>query len=309
MLDYFFEASIAILLVLLAFMEIKGLNDRWILFFSALLFFQGISIMLLPLKYLPWYFGILLISISGFIAVKRYTKPIDYVQGRNLSSKIVSRLPKTYFPLVGFFLLILVVLFSYRYTRKDFGDLDMLVSLIAVYIIFFNFIPNQYELERDFTLMFFMFLVILYVVPSLIIGYIDKFPESSAFSGSLNNKVMHYLLVRPLENGLCYISVWVARQCSGIYSVIIFISGYISYMLTRSSDFGKPVFLYMLLGILIAYFANILRMLIVVLSGYYWGEDALIWTHENAGWLIFLSWVFLFWFLLDYVLDNNTKIY
>ncbi len=43
------------------------------------------------------------------------------------------------------------------------------------------------------------------------------------------------------------------------------------------------------LGIARTYLANIIRMAIIVIVGYYYGMDALLWTHANMGWLIFLG--------------------
>ena len=51
-------------------------------------------------------------------------------------------------------------------------------------------------------------------------------------------------------------------------------------------------------GILAAYLANLLRMFIIVMVGHYRGSDALMWAHANAGWLIYMAWIALFWWLL-----------
>jgi len=39
-------------------------------------------------------------------------------------------------------------------------------------------------------------------------------------------------------------------------------------------------------------------MVIIGIVGYYRGIEALLWAHENVGWMIFLSWSAIFWYLL-----------
>jgi predicted RNA-binding Zn-ribbon protein involved in translation (DUF1610 family) len=39
-------------------------------------------------------------------------------------------------------------------------------------------------------------------------------------------------------------------------------------------------------------------MVIIVEAGVNWGKDAMLATHENAGTLIFLGWIAIFWYLM-----------
>jgi hypothetical protein len=57
------------------------------------------------------------------------------------------------------------------------------------------------------------------------------------------------------------------------------------------------------LGFLASYVANLLRMVIIVLVGYYTDSaqsdlQNLLLAHSYAGWIIFLGWLALFWGLL-----------
>ena len=137
------------------------------------------------------------------------------------------------------------------------------------------------------------------------------------------------LLVRPLEKLLSILgyNVWsnetrlffedlnsgtvnsviVAVECSGIYSMLIFICAFISYILITHNLFDRSVLLLLFLGIQMAYFANIFRMVVIVIVGHYFGVDALKWVHLNGGWLIFLTWIFIFWYILDKLLPQNIK--
>jgi exosortase/archaeosortase family protein len=50
------------------------------------------------------------------------------------------------------------------------------------------------------------------------------------------------------------------------------------------------------LGLLIAYLGNLFRMIVIGVIGYHYGIDALLWAHNNVGWMVFLSWSSVFWY-------------
>ena len=89
-------------------------------------------------------------------------------------------------------------------------------------------------------------------------------------------------------------SVKIAFECSGLYSTMIFISAFISYNFCLRNRFDFDFYLFLAIGISLAYISNILRMSIIVIVGHYFGVDALTFVHTNLGWLIFIIWIFSF---------------
>ena len=61
---------------------------------------------------------------------------------------------------------------------------------------------------------------------------------------------------------------------------------------------AKILVLVLGVGLLVAYLGNLFRMVVIGIVGYYRGIHALLWAHENVGWIIFLSWSAVFWYLL-----------
>ena len=92
--------------------------------------------------------------------------------------------------------------------------------------------------------------------------------------------------------------VGITEACSGIYTTSIFISAFITYILVEYQQINRRVIFILILGVITSYFANILRMTIITGIGHYYGTDALLAAHANAGWLIFLAWIIPFWFLV-----------
>ena len=68
--------------------------------------------------------------------------------------------------------------------------------------------------------------------------------------------------------------VSIAIMCSGIYSVTVFIAALFSYAITIYSRLDFQILLFLILGIFSSYLANIFRMYLIVLVGYYRGMEA-----------------------------------
>jgi len=193
--------------------------------------------------------------------------------------------------------------------------------LISSCWITYNSVPQKYNYERDFIFLFAHSLFIFFVLPSLLIGfYTDSLGLKS--STIFEEFVVYNFLGKPLASLLSLLgqTVWaqgisiyyvdsttglttaviITTGCSGLNSVLIFLCAYVTFilcMVKKPSIYNTLIFL--LLGLYIAYLANLLRMAIVVLAGHYWGTDALEFTHANIGWLIFTLWFGSFMLLID----------
>ena len=90
-------------------------------------------------------------------------------------------------------------------------------------------------------------------------------------------------------------SVKIGKSCSGLYSVGLFITFYTTFILLEyGGKFDKVALYLFLLGICFAYLANLIRMTLIIIVGHYYGTDALLFVHNNLGWLIFTFWIFIF---------------
>src|SRR5205807_7419955 len=96
------------------------------------------------------------------------------------------------------------------------------------------------------------------------------------------------------------VTVVITTACSGIYSFAIFASAFLAFVLTEYNRLTRRIWLLLALGLISSYVANVLRMVVIVLVGYYADsgqadlQDMLI-AHSYAGWIIFLAWIALFW--------------
>lgn len=227
------------------------------------------------------------------------------------------------FPVYGVGLILAVLTYNHMAGNAlDLRGFDGATIVLGAIFILYHRIPRSWAVERDFALLIFLFVFLLLVAP--IMAYrllMGAGPEegSRAFSSAL--------IVRPLSGVLEFLgiearasgatlefrdihgiwqSVYVAFSCSGMYSTLIFISAFLALILVEYRRYNLKVAVILVLGVTAAYLANMLRMVILVLLGYYNGMGSsddpafgtLMWGHAYLGEIIFISWVVVFWALL-----------
>lgn len=91
----------------------------------------------------------------------------------------------------------------------------------------------------------------------------------------------------------------VGKPCSGIDSFLLFTSLYVLIFILdyRKLDRSKAAFAY-LIGIIGMFLVNTVRILLLFIIGAYVDRDFAIGLfHTNAGWLLFIVYFFVFWFI------------
>ena len=199
---------------------------------------------------------------------------------------------------------------------------DTIVLFAAASLLGYNVVPSRFARERDFVLLFFLCLNAILVLPLLtarllyvdfqqsvdVYSWVALAPETGAVLTLLGISNSLQTVAGSTAPGLTFtpehlgirVTVVITAACSGIYSFGIFASAFVAFVLT---DFELPtrrMWLLLGLGLMTAYGANILRMVLIVLIGYYTDtaqtdlQNMLV-AHSYGGWVIFLGWIALFW--------------
>lgn len=285
---------------------------------AIIVLIEGFSIVLLPHKS-SFIFGIFLVSLALFY--------LTYNLDRNFfsySSELLDN-NKSNFIYVGIFIIFSVLLLNYVILRNDFGQFDLLLSLIGLSWILFDHIPTSFNKERNYIFVFLHVTFSLFFMQNLFFIIIDHLDLIGGWD--FNEFFVHVLLAKPLgiflsilgydvlvdRDTLIYYDttlgytqrVWIADDCSGIYSIFIFISFFISYVIVEYKKLDFYALYFFIIGIFTAYFANIFRMALIVLAGHYRGGEALQWAHINIGWMLFTLWMFIFWAIIINTLGIN----
>jgi exosortase/archaeosortase family protein len=202
---------------------------------------------------------------------------------------------------------------------------DILVLLSAAALLGYGFVPPRYARERDFGLLFFFFLNLILVVPLLgarlatrnvdasvdIYSWTALAPEVSAILSALGVSNSVHAVAGYTAPGLTFtpthfgapVTLVISTACSGIYSFGIFAAAFFAFMVTEFPSLSRRLWVFLGLGFLTSYMANLLRMVIIVLIGYYTDSaqtdlQNMLLAHSYAGWVIFLAWIALFWGVL-----------
>lgn len=201
---------------------------------------------------------------------------------------------------------------------------DIILLSAGLVLMAYNFLPSSIQREKDFALVLALVLLATLVLPLMIARlYYSDFEKSvDVYSWTLlapqTSWILNGLGVRStlLElpgytaPGLLFstvsgapVLVVITTACSGIYSFGIFASGYVALISVEFAKLSRRVALLGMIGILAAYIANILRMVSILLVGFYTDSEStnmqnLLLAHSNAGWLIFLGWLSVFWLVV-----------
>ncbi|HKZ99916.1 MAG TPA: archaeosortase/exosortase family protein [Thermoplasmata archaeon] len=202
---------------------------------------------------------------------------------------------------------------------------DTIVLLAASTLLAYGFVPARYARERDFVLVFFLALNAVLVVPLMlsravyqdfersvdVYSWVALAPQTGFVLSLLGVANTVHPVAGSTAPGLTFVppnlgspvTVVITTACSGIYSFGIFAAAFIAFVMT---DFRRPsrrMWALLGLGFLASYVANVLRMVVIVLVGYYTDTEStalqnLLLAHSYGGWLIFLGWIALFWGVL-----------
>jgi len=303
-----------------------GLTLRWWLAICLILAFVGINLQWLTHIVDARYVGLVLIiaGLAGAIYITRLIelRPKKAREKKEWRDDLAWRLLhwvtfkgklKPWLPVLGIIAIVIDLGWNLGYAHStEFLSQDWTMWALGGVLLVYNFVPNEFGKERDFALIFASIFAITMVLPMgiyrVVTGTVDL-PEwfvyyllAAPTSVIVNltgahsyvvGKTISFDLVHGGTSGLV-----ISTGCAGLDSLFLFISGFIAFMLIENARLTRPITASLIIGVLTAYFANLLRMTIIVLVGVQYGRDAMLATHENAGSIIFLGWIALFWFLM-----------
>ena len=89
----------------------------------------------------------------------------------------------------------------------------------------------------------------------------------------------------------------IVADCTGIWSLGTFTIAVIIVLSSFPQSISKKSILLIGIGYLGTFFANILRIIVISLSGYYFGPSGVIeQVHIHIGWIVFSLWMIIFWY-------------
>lgn len=302
---------------------------------AVILLVQGVSIALLSSHFGPAVGGLsmalgvfILVVFPPRLKLVRHTPADDVAKAREetfgiwLIDLLVRKTGGTYAVVVqGIGIVVGVLLYNkYLSSRPDIGDLDLLSIVLGSLLVAYPFTSKRFRAETCFALFFATFVVIILVIPQAALSFSNSYPGG--------NWYVHYMLAAPFASILNLIGidasayaeivsitfndgtthlVQISAACAGLYSFSIFVSAFFSFVLVLERLPLGVMALVLSLGLLIAYLGNLFRMVVIGVVGFYYGMDALLWAHDNVGWIVFLGWSSAFWYAVVRYADRKTR--
>jgi exosortase/archaeosortase family protein len=299
--------------------------------------FAGLDVMIL-LSHLNRLFGVVLFAIGlgilawGYKGTERSERaPSDNLAGKLIHGATLNGRLMDLMPVAGAAAIVLVAAYNLLRTGGlQLGSNDYVALLLGATMMAYNYLPQKYAAERDFAFLFFAFLFLILVVPTTLYS-LEYGALTEANASATDTPWTEYLLTRPTSGMLSLFGVdnWldpnahniinyvgddgfqqavsIGLSCTGLYSVTIFISAFGAFVAVEYKKFDSRVAALLLVGVVMAWYANVIRMAIIVVVGVHYGPEALTWTHNNAGIFIFMTWILLFWGIMFKVLGVGDE--
>ncbi len=129
--------------------------------------------------------------------------------------------------------------------------------------------------------------IIPYIV-TLTIGLLNLFGIRAVSDGNIISFIS-------LTGSPVYLSI--VSDCTGIWSLGTFTITVLIVLSSFPKSISKKSILIIGIGYLGTFCANIIRILVISLSGYYFGPSGLIeQVHVHIGWIVFSLWLIIFWY-------------
>jgi exosortase/archaeosortase family protein len=90
----------------------------------------------------------------------------------------------------------------------------------------------------------------------------------------------------------------IGYACSGVESITIFLSAVVAYFVAIKEKDIKKIGLYAIIGLVALFIMNILRIIAIILAGYYLGTEEMLFVHYHLGWVMFTLGMAVFWYLV-----------
>jgi len=198
-------------------------------------------------------------------------------------------------------------------THSELGTLDIMTFLLGISLIAYDI--NNEEISRMGKFGAYMsatFIVLFLFFFSLFnylnIGFTHTFDHyfvllPSVFLIQTIGIPIHVIATETVRiRGVEEMSVIIGGPCSGLYSMFLLIALMVAY--TRIERVERSKFLSLLfISVAVAYFANLMRVSVLYIVGFYYGKEVMYTVHVHLGWVIFVIVVAV----LLYVLDRMSK--
>ena len=276
---------------------------------KALLYASSISILLVGLRItISWSYTSRIVGL-GLVCISLIVLYVSYVSGR----KDVAYASQINIKHICLGLLLILIDVSYNlYIGDEFRSLDYgMLGAGSVIILMNSGLLRFLKLEEEMISFSSYFIFIVMLSYSFLFSGLPFILNSTEnvffdFVTGISVKVSAFFLrfinpnVSATWNSINFegYKVNIGYPCSGVESITIFLSAVVAYFIAINEKSIKKMGLYAIIGIIALFFMNILRIMAIILAGYYLGPEEMLFVHYHLGWVIFILGMAVFWYLV-----------
>ena len=278
---------------------------------EALLYALSVSILLIGLRIsLSWSYSSRIVGLC-LVGISLLTLYIGYIKGRKEGGAYHTPQINVKYITMGMLLILIDASYNlyigdeFRYF--DYGMLTAGVFIIAMNLGIFRFLKLE-EWMISFSTYFLFVLMISYGflftgIPFILNSSENAFFDfvtgisvglSAFFLGFINPNIIATWETINFDG----FKVGIGYACSGVESITIFLSAVAAYFIAIKEKNIKKIGLYTIIGVMALFIMNILRIMAIVLAGYYIGIEEMLFVHYHLGWVMFILGMAVFWFLV-----------
>jgi len=213
---------------------------------------------------------------------------------------------------LGIILILIDVSYNIIFSNK-FGSFDRGIILTGIFLVLINLFGQKFLRieERMITFATYFIFITIVTYSTIYTGMEQIFGTSGDdnpfynFFTSLVIKITYPILnlIQPttiFNNTLDFngFTVGIGYACSGVESLAVFFSAITAFYFTQTKKDIKKLIKYFLIGGLALYIMNIIRVITLILIGYNFGADRMLFFHTNLGWVMFVIGMAVFWYLV-----------
>ena len=247
--------------------------------------------------------GVFLVIVSLFVAYWCYQKTHTLsADSFRLNTKQTS---------LGFILIVIDLLYNIisqdAFKSFDYGMIFAGIIIILLNIGTFHFLKLNTTIISFSTYFIFITMILYGFLFSGLPFLLGDKNENFIFEWTTNSVViisaslLNYILPTTTNGSVINFNgfnVGIGDPCSGVESITVFFSSAIAYIIATRQKNTKKMAKYMLIGGVILYIINIVRVLVIIWVGYYMGLDKMLFVHYNLGWIFFVVGMAVFWYLV-----------
>lgn len=310
------------------------LRDEWLLILGSMLVagalynhYMGHSALLVELVMLGCGSALVLLSVR-FHSRRESVPALHGILHRILARAVSDRRAEHLIPLIGFAVLLgwsayKIVVVGETNLRME----DIIVTLFGFSLVLYETGPSKAQVVKDFIVLYLAFLAFVFVIIwktySLITGesyyeitsYAEFYFVTTPVASILQLFGFQVTAVLDLDGiGLSNIieyyhdgrllRVGIGVGCSGLYSAGLFFSAFLSFVLVRYEKVDRYICAAAAVGFAVTWLSNIIRMVITIMAGIFWGHPALALVHSYIGVIIFVCLITVFWVVIVRWLDS-----